>query len=441
MSSGGAWVPPPGSGGGDWRPDGEGSTWPPYQPVAANAPTQRRTRRKWAALVAGIYGLAFLAAGVVAGIGLSGGVLPGLTAGSASGVHIQPQLPRPIGPGTAGRGPAGSGSQGSAGGGSTSQVLNPQAVAAKVDPAVVDINTVLTSAGGRSGAAAGTGMLVTSSGEVLTNNHVIQGATSIRVTVPSQSRTYTATVMGEDPTADVALLKLQSASGLSTVGLADSSTVSVGQQVVAIGNALGQGGTPTATQGAITALNQSITVTDDNGQDRQLSGLLESDASISPGDSGGPLVNASGQVLGMITAGSVQGRGQQASTDGYAVPTNTAVSVIHQIESGNASSTVIIGVPGYLGVFVQNLDASSSARLGVSSGVLVTDVVPGSAAAKARLGPDAVITAIDGTAVNSVDALGQALHGHKPGQQVRVDWTDRQGSHSQSVTLDSGPPA
>ena len=393
--------------------------------------------------MAGIYGLAFLAVGVVAGIGLSGGVLPGLTAGSASGVHIQPQLPRPIGPdqGTAGRGSAGSGSQGSAGGGSTSQVLNPQAVAAKVDPAVVDINTVLTSVGGRSGAAAGTGMLVTSPGEVLTNNHVIQGATSIRVTVPSQARSYTATVMGEDPTADVALLKLQGASGLSTVRLADSSTVSVGQQVVAIGNALGQGGTPTATQGAITGLNQSITVTDDNGQDRQLSGLLESDASISPGDSGGPLVNASGQVLGMITAGSVQGRGQQASTDGYAVPSNTAVSVIHQIESGSASSSVIIGVPGYLGVFVQNLDASSAARLGVSSGVLVTDVVQGSAAAKAGLGPDAVITAIDGTAVKSVDALGQALHGHKPGQQVRVGWTDQRGSHSQRVTLDSGPPA
>src|SRR5258708_7251960 len=116
-------------------------------------------------------------------------------------------------------------------------------------------------------------------------------------------RDHHATVLGTDPAADVALLQLQGASGLATVTVADSSTLTVGQAVIAIGNALGRGGAPSVTSGSITALDQTITASDGNGPGEQLSGLIESDASISPGDSGGALVNTSGQVVGMITAG------------------------------------------------------------------------------------------------------------------------------------------
>src|SRR5205807_767619 len=241
-------------------------------------------------------------------------------------------------------------------------------IANKVDPAVVDVNTVIQGTGGRTGQAAGTGILLTSSGQVLTNNHVVDGSTSIKVTVQGRSNTYSATVIGTDRPADVALIQLQGASGLTAATVADSSTVTVGEGVVALGNALGQGGTPAASQGSITALNQSITASISRTNAEQLTGLIQSDAPISPGESGGPLVNSAGQVIGMITAGESQGFRQTTSTVGYAIPTNTAVDVVNQIRAGGKGNPeIIMGQPGYLGVAVQDISPSVATSLGLSA--------------------------------------------------------------------------
>jgi S1-C subfamily serine protease len=311
------------------------------------------------------------------------------------------------------------------------------ALAAKVDPVVVDINTVLNG----SGSAAGTGVILTSTGEVLTNNHVVSGSTSITVTIAGHSGTYTAHVVGVDPTKDVALIQIEGVSGLPTATLADSSTLQVGEPIVAFGNALGQGGTPTETAGSVVALNQSLTASDGTGSEL-LTGMVQIDSSISPGDSGGPVVNSAGQVVGMITAGQSAGRMSTATTVGFAIPTNTALTVVNQIRSGQASSEVILGQVGYLGVQVTDLTPNIAAQLGLSStsGVLVTGVVAGSPAEGAGIGRYAVITAAAGMSIDSSATLGTALHSHKPGDQVAVTWVDSNGtSQTATVTLTTGP--
>ena len=181
------------------------------------------------------------------------------------------------------------------GSGNTPAGLNTTAIASEVDPALVDIDTTVA----QGGAAAGTGMVLTSSGLVLTNNHVIENATTINVQVVGAERTYSATVLGYSVTDDVALLQLQNASGLKTISTGNSSNLSVGQPVVAIGNAGGTGGTPSAVGGTVTALDQTITAGDAGTLSETLNGLIETDANIQPGDSGGALVNTAGKVIGM----------------------------------------------------------------------------------------------------------------------------------------------
>jgi len=184
----------------------------------------------------------------------------------------------------------------------SSTSIDPQAIAKKVSAGMVNVNTEL---GYQGAAAAGTGIVLTADGEVLTNNHVVEGATSIKVTDIGNGQTYTASVAGYDRSHDVAVLKLANASGLTTEALGDSSSVKVGDAVVGLGNAGGAGGDPIPAGGRVTALNQSITASDESsGSSEQLTGLIQVDANIQSGDSGGPLVNAQGQVIGMDTAAS-----------------------------------------------------------------------------------------------------------------------------------------
>jgi S1-C subfamily serine protease len=215
------------------------------------------------------------------------------------------------------------------------------AIAAAVDASIVDVNTTL---GYRGGVGAGTGMILTASGDILTNNHVIDGATRITVTLVGTGRTYPATVVGTDATHDIAVIRISGVSGLKPIPMADSSAVTVGDGVVAIGNALGAGGTPAVVTGAVTALDRTITVTDESGANAQtLDGLIQTNAPLQPGDSGGPLLNRSGQVIGIDTAASASRRFRTGSSVGLAIPINQARAIAAQIQSGHASATVHIG--------------------------------------------------------------------------------------------------
>lgn len=368
--------------------------------------------------------LAAAAALLAAGVGLGFSVAPATTAGPA----VSP--------------PIGTVAQPSSATSRTDRGVDVQAIADRVAPAVVDVNTALASFSGSGvvGRGAGTGIILTSSGEVLTNNHVIQNATTIRVTVAGRG-SYAATVLGADLSADVALLQIQGVTGLPTATLADSSSLTIGQEVVAIGNALGQGGSPTVTAGTITSLDRSILAKSDFGGGEHLQGLIQTDASISPGDSGGPLVNAAGQVVGMITAGASTQTSATSTNVAFAIPTNAAVSVVDQVRSGHAGASVVIGPAGFLGVEVTALDAATAARLGLklTSGVVVAGVLPGGPAAQAGITSSSVITSIDGRAVTSIDALATALHSHGPGEQVGVTWVDASGTHTATVRLVAGP--
>ena len=314
-----------------------------------------------------------------------------------------------------------------------------QTVATAVDPAVVDINTVFQTTTG-SGEAAGTGIILTSTGEILTNNHVVEGATSLTVQIAGRSGSYTAYVLGVDPTADVALIQVEGASGLPTATFGDSSTVRSGESVVAIGNAGGVGGAPSVSQGRIVALGQSITAID-GATAEQLAGMIESDAVIAPGDSGGPLVNSAGQVIGMITAG--QNSSVSASTPiGFAIPSSTALAIVNQVRAVQASSQVILGQVGYLGISAADLTPTIANQLGlnITSGALVVGVVNGSPAEQAGLGRYAVITDVASNPIKSATDLGNVLHSHKPGDRVQVTWTDQaSGSHTATMTLTTGP--
>src|SRR5712692_5072956 len=321
---------------------------------------------------------------------------------------------------------------------SGSTKLDISAITRRVSPAIVDINTVIQTA---SGSAAATGLIITSSGDVLTNNHVVEGSVSIKVSIQGKSGTYTATVIGVDPADDVAVIHVNGVSGLPTVTIADSSTVTVGDTVYALGNALGLGGSPRVTKGIVTALDQTITASDNGAQAEQLTGMIQSDAEISPGDSGGALVNSAGQVIGIITAGQAQGFRSNSTTIAFAIPSSEAVDIANRILAGKAGNGIYIGPVGYLGGSGHTLEATSAAQLGLSitSGAYVRAVVAGSPAEHAGITAGSVITRVNSTVVDSATALGNALHQYKPGDQVKITWISGNATHTANVTLASGP--
>ena len=320
--------------------------------------------------------------------------------------------------------------------------LTPGEIAAQTDPGLVDIYTNLALEGGQ---AAGTGQVLTSNGEVLTNNHVITGATSIRAMDIGNGRTYTAKVVGYDRTKDVAVIQLQHASGLQTISTGDSSSAGIGDRVVALGNALGKGGTPSMATGHVTGLNASITASDASaGTSEHLTGLIHHDAPIQPGDSGGPLVNSAGQVIGMNTAASTGGQFQfqQGATQAFAIPIDDALSIARQIEAGQASATVHIGATGLLGVEILSQSAAAQNGIQAGSGAAVQQVISGTPAAKAGITGGSVITSAAGHKVTSPSALQTALGTHHPGDSISISWTDGSGqAHSGTVTLINGPAA
>jgi S1-C subfamily serine protease len=297
---------------------------------------------------------------------------------------------------------------------------------------VVDIDTNLPYQGA---SAAGTGIVLTSSGEILTNNHVIAGATTIRVVVPETTHTYTARVVGYDTTEDVAVLQLLKASNLKTVTIGKASNLKLGARVTAVGNAGGTG-TLTSSSGAVTGLNRSITVQDDSGATERLTSLIETDAALQPGDSGGPLLNSADRVVGIDTAASSSSPfAVSSSREGYAIPIGKATTIAKQIDSGKSSATVHVGATAFLGVEL----ASRPSFTG--RGVTIVGVVSGSPADAAGLVPGDVITAVEGKAVSGSSDVESIILEHKPGDKVTITYADGTGqSQSATVTLASGPP-
>jgi S1-C subfamily serine protease len=349
-------------------------------------------------------GLALLAAGAVAGGLAVAANEPETVDGRGSVQAIVPEIP-----GDMNRKPGGT---------STSVSL---ATAAQ-QKGVVTIVSMLKY---ESAESAGTGMILTSNGEILTNNHVVRGATQITVTVASNGREYRADVVGTDPSDDVAVLQLRNASGLQTANIGDSSDVSNGDDIVGVGNAGGTG-TLRASAGTVTALNQSITARDETGQNAEkLTGLIKVHAAIVSGDSGGPLYDANGEIVGMDTAASTT---QLVDHTAYAIPINSAVKVADKIETGVETKKIHIGLPAFLGVSVHTANGR---------GALVENLLPGGPAADAGITRGSVVTAVNGKNVTSPDSLKSQLQAYNPGDETTVTWTTRSGS-SKTVTVKLG---
>ena len=380
-------------------------------------PTPLPRRRRAGVVAAGAIGSLSIAIAAVSGAHAATATT---VVGQASPVQAAP-APAQFVPGYRPGGSAGGtgSSTGGLGGTSSSGTTTVASTAQQVG--IVEIDTVLQYENAQ---AAGTGMILTSDGEILTNNHVVQGATSISVTISSTGVTYAATVVGTAPTDDVAVLQLSNASGLQTAQLS-TSAATVGEAVTGVGNAGGTG-TLTAATGTVTALDQSITASDANGGDaEQLSGLIETDAAIQAGDSGGPLYGDDGTIIGMDTAASSGG-----PADAYAIPIANAEAVATQIEAGVDDATIHQGLPAFLGVSLQD----------GTEGATVAGVLSGGAAENAGLTAGDVVTSIDGTAISSAGDVRSALAGYDPGDQVIVTWTTATGATGAStVILGTGP--
>jgi S1-C subfamily serine protease len=325
----------------------------------------------------------------------------------------------------------------------------------QVSPGLVDVTAELPS---QNAIGAGTGIVLSSSGEVLTNNHVIAGAASLKVTDIGTGRSYPATVIGYDQVHDIALLRMRGASGLRTATLGDSETVRVGDQVAAIGNAGGLGGRPSVATGPVTALGRSITTSDElTGQAEHLTGLIEADADIRPGDSGGPMVDRTGRVVGVDVAASVDTRSQKPDGTGFAIPINNAMEVVSQIRSGSTTEAVHIGETALLGVAVTGLSdrAVRDALAGFNqahpqsppppgpsaTGAFVAGVADDSPADRAGLATGDVITSVNGTDVDSAEMFNRLIGPHRPGDRVTLGWDDADGqAQGATVVLVPGPP-
>ena len=421
---------------------GSGGGWDPGLPP-------RRTRRRGHLLV--YLTVAALAAGVGAGLTVAfdrQGTGP--SAGISSG-----GIPSPHGIA------AHSGS-----------ALNQAAVERKVLPGLVEITSTLTYA---SETAEGTGMILSPSGLVLTNNHVIDGATDVKVSLADDtSQTYTARVVGDDSVDDIALLQLTKASNLATVSFGNSSQVRVGTPVLALGDAEGRGRV-TPAPGDISGLDRSIQASDEGSNTiENLNHMLQTNAQIQQGDSGGALANNAGQVIGMITAASTGPGGQPGGTMGFAIPINTALAIARQIANDQPSSTVYIGLPGFLGVEVaqststnprqqaadeRQLDNNQGGALGrpacvadgqepgvpdriapVDTGALILGVLCGTAAQSKGLAPGDVVISVDGQAVTTPNSLTTITARYHPGDVMFVGWETANGSrHTARIVLGKGP--
>jgi S1-C subfamily serine protease len=298
--------------------------------------------------------------------------------------------------------------------------------AGMVAPQVVNINTRF---GFNNAVGAGTGFVIDPGGVVLTNNHVISGATDIGAFAVGNGQTYGVDVVGYDRTQDVAVLQLRGGGGLPSAAIGGG--VAVGEPLVALGNTGGQGGAPSVVPGRVVAVNQTVHASDTlTGADETLNGLIQFEAPIKPGDSGGPLVNNGGQVVGMTTAATDSFK--MSSGQGFAIPIGRAMGVAGAIRSGGGSPTVHVGPTAFLGLGV--VDAGNGAR--------VERVVGSGPGSEAGLSPGDVITSVNGAPISGATAMADVLVPHHPGDTITVSYLSKSGGErTVNVTLADGPPA
>ena len=388
------------------------SAYPRFEPPAPTRPQPEPPQRSG--------GIAPRWLAVVAAISLLGGGVAGAVASRVTDNGGSNTRPTATGAAPAATGSASSNTGASGNGSVITQTGDVQGILAKVQPGVVYVHTQ-ASRGGRffPVEGAGTGIILSADGEVLTNAHVVAGATSIKVNVGNEAQARDATLVAADAANDIALIRITGASALPTVALGRSGDLKVGDDVVAIGNALDLKGGFTVTRGIVSALNRSIDA-EDGGQ---LTGLIQTDAAINPGNSGGPLVNAGGQVVGINTA--VSG---QAQNIGFAIAIDGIKAKLDKLRTGQSSSTA---ARAYLGVSTQAVDGTP--------GATVTDVGTGTPAAQAGIQAGDVITAIDGAPVTSPDTLSTAIGSHKPSDRVTVAIQRGSTKRTTQITLGTRP--
>jgi S1-C subfamily serine protease len=319
-----------------------------------------------------------------------------------------------------------------------------QVLARGADKSVVDIYTTSTTE-----SVAGTGIILSRDGLVLTNNHVINGADGVTARVAGTGAIYNGVVVGDDPGADVAVVQLNGVNNLVPAKLGNSDKLVVGEAVVAIGNALNRPGAPTVTTGRVSALGQNITASVGGSNPESLKGLIESSAVLNPGNSGGPLLALAGaDVMGMNTAANTASSGLSGATIGYAIPINKALVIAHQIMAKKASASVHIGPRGRIGVVVEDRSSYVAGKGAYSgsvapgnNGVIVISVEPGSGASGAGVESGALITAVDGKPAPTLAALRGVIASTKPGEKVDLAWTGVDGTgHHSTITLGRGAP-
>jgi S1-C subfamily serine protease len=402
---------------------GSGSLPPPAPPEPEPAaPKPRSTRR--AALLGGVAGAA-IAALVVGGIAVTRDDPSTTSAPAATSEQQNESANEPATEPSTGANEAPAAPSGPSG---VAEVLDIRAVLRKVQPSVVSIETgSVGQGGGLFGRGAGTGVIISEDGLILTNNHVIESADSITVRL-FDGRELPADLVGSSPADDVALVHIRDVSGLTPAELGESSELVVGDEVVAIGNALDLEGTPTVTRGIVSALNRSI----DAGSE-SLDNLIQTDAAINPGNSGGPLVNVDGQVVGINTA-IIDG----AQNLGFAIAIDPIKPLIEDIQNGGGDvrGLAFLGVSS---IEVSELDQATLDNFGITSdsGAVIVAITPGSAAEELGLEEGDVVTSVDGQAVTTPEDLGQSIRSHEPGDEITVEWQRDGETQSGTATLGS----
>ena len=303
-----------------------------------------------------------------------------------------------------------------------------QQIASVASPSVVAITTEQMSSsqtwfgGYYVQSVAGSGIIISQDGYILTCAHVVSGATSVKVQLNGSDETYDATIVGEDSTSDIAVLKIE-ATGLTPAVIGDSDKLAVGETTVAVGNPLGTLSN-TVTQGIVSALNRQVTVEDNDMT------LIQTDTSISPGNSGGGLFNANGELIGVVNAKSSY---SEAEGIGFAIPINTAMDIAQQLIENGAVARPVLGVS-----ILDISDASAAQQYGVSAmGVYVADVTKGGGAEAAGVQRGDRIIAVDDTAVSSTSTVKSYLAGKEVGDTVSLQ-VERDGKVlTLNVTLGS----